>query len=63
MDKQTKIVAKYIQSILIGLFISLILSPLVVNAETAKPISEIKYYHYYYGRLLSVFLGHHICRG
>ena len=51
MDKETKIVAKYIQSILIGLFIFVILSPLVVNAETAKPISEIEYYHYYYANL------------
>ena len=44
MDKQTKIMTKHIQSILLGFFISLILSPLVANAETPKATaSQINY--------------------
>ena len=49
MYRKTKIMTKRTHSILLGFSISLILSPLVVNAETAKTTtSEVKYYHYYY---------------
>ncbi len=44
MDKKTKIVAKHIQIILLGVSTLLILSPLVVNADTPKAItSQISY--------------------
>ena len=49
MYRKTKVMTKHIHSLLLGLSIFLILSSLVVNAETTKTTtSEIKYYHYYY---------------
>ena len=49
MYQKTKIVSKYLQHILLGSVISLIRSPLIVNAEPPKTTtSEVKYYHYYY---------------
>ena len=49
MDKQTKIMTKHIHNLLLGLSISLILSSLVVNADTTKTvISEVNYSHYYH---------------
>ena len=49
MYRKTKIMTKHIQNILLWLGISLILSCLVVNADTAKTVtSEVNYSYYYH---------------
>ena len=48
MYRKTKIMTKRTHSILLGFSISLILSPLVVNAETAKTTASQVHYGYYY---------------
>ena len=60
MSKKTKIVAKHIQSILLGLAISLIFASFSANADTSKTtMPEVKYKRWYYaqeGRIYQRFL-------
>ncbi len=51
MSKKTKIVAKHIQSILLGFAISLIFTSFSANADTSKTTTpEVKYKRWYYAR-------------